>query len=111
MEEKRKVTITYKDIANLESKFTTGAIGGITSNKLIFMNFFIDKVSIPKFVVQEINDDFTLGQEVDRSKDDKILIREIHTSLQFNVEHAKAFVDWINDKIEEIKKFEELNFK
>ncbi|MBK9718193.1 MAG: hypothetical protein IPO85_11905 [Saprospiraceae bacterium] len=112
MEEKRKVTITYQDIANLESKFTTGAIGGITSNKLIFMNFFIDKVSIPKVVVQEVNEDLSLGEEINSSPSEGI-IREIHTSLQFSVEHAKSFIEWINKRIEEINTFEEnkINYK
>lgn len=112
MEEKRKVKITYKDINDLEIKYATGAVGGITSSKLISMNFFLDTVHMSKVVMQEVNEDLSLGEEIhENPKDTLSIIREIHTSIQFNVDNAKAFVDWINKRIEEIKQYDEKNSK
>ena len=97
MAEKNQIPIHYIKIQSLETKVVTGAIGGITGNALINMDLFIDRVPIPQTVNYEVIDGI-VRQEMDRIGKDG-LVREVHTSVVFDIRVAKALSEWLDKHI------------
>jgi len=99
----KAVKFIYKKTPNYNTYNVDGIFGGITTKNKIFIEFFSEKFDIPEFVVQEILDDGNLGKEMSKKQSDAIL-REIECGVYIDVPTAKAFVDWLIKKIDELEK-------
>lgn len=95
---KQKVTINYLKTPNYRTYFIDGMYGGITPNGKIFAELFIQRNPTPKTVTQEINEDGSMGK-IEKSEGKKGLIRQVEASLLMDIETAKSFAGWLNDKI------------
>jgi hypothetical protein len=68
------------------------------------MAFFSERSAIPEILTMAVDDD-KVGKEIGRVSKGGI-VREVESSVVMDLEVAKSFVEWLNDKItkaEEIK--------
>ena len=98
-----KITIHYIKVPDLRTSIATGATGGITANRLINMDFFVERVPIPQSLTHEVNDGKLLQPPLNVYGKEGI-VREVHTSLVFSVEAAKEFVKWIERTVNVLEK-------
>ena len=82
-----------------------GAIGSITPQGLIHMALYNERPAIPREMVQEINDDGTLGSIIHSETISREgVVREMDTDVVMNINCAKSLKKWLSDKIEEFEK-------
>lgn len=99
-----KIVYNYIKTNSFQTRFVTGAIGGISTNGLINMDLFIDRVTIPQKVTHniEISTGKISPNVVDEVKKDGV-VREVHTGLIFDIMTAKSIITWMQDKIQIIE--------
>ncbi len=96
------IKFNYIKSPDFRSVLTTGVIGGITPNALIDINFFVDRVVIPKSITYGVSDvGQVLGEEVREGKDG--VVREVQVGTIMDVNTAKNLVLWLQNKIEIIE--------
>ena len=96
-----ELVLNYIKADNFHSVLSTGVIGGITINSLIDLNFFTDRVTIPKSVTLEVDEN---GQQKEISRDTKTgVIREVQFGVLMDVNTAKTLVEWLNNNIKLIE--------
>lgn len=90
----------------------TGAIGGITGQGEIHMNFYTDRPAIPRKAVYRIDDSAAGEQKLGELIELDIKeggIREIQFGATFSVQTGKEIIDWITQQIQIIEGFQKGN--
>jgi hypothetical protein len=97
--------ITFHQIKSNEYKtvYASGAIGGITVNSLININFFSERPPIPNELTYEINDKGQLGKEIGRISK-KGIVRDIQVGVFMDISGAKSLIEWLNEQIIKVEK-------
>ncbi len=81
----------------------SGAFGGVTSNGLINMNMYTDRVVIPNTITLEVDEkDGQHLREIGRESKNGI-VREVQFGMLIDVNVAKSLVEWINEQIKIIE--------
>ncbi len=86
-----------------------GVWGGLTPALKVQMAFYSERSPLPETLTIAIENDKP-GKEISRVVD-RSIVREIEASVVMDLDVAKSFVTWLNDKIaqaEEIKKINNL---
>ena len=78
-------------------------MGGITPKGEINMNFFLERVPLPKSVFHEIRDGSIVGPEIRRDPDEKLLIRYVTTGVVLNYGDAKSIHEWLGSRLKEFE--------
>jgi hypothetical protein len=95
-------TYTFKFVKAPDFKIlkVDGAYGGITIKGEINANFYIDTIELPKTVLHAIGANGVLQKEIplDRKPES---FRELTSGLIMDVNVAKSFVIWLNERITE----------
>lgn len=79
---------------------STGIYGGLGSNGLINANFYVDRTIIPHSEEVEVDENGKRIGEPLREKDGDS-VREVQFGTLFDINTAKSFVKWLNERIEE----------
>lgn len=83
-----------------------GAWGGATPRGHITMSVFSERGPIPQRLVHQINDDGTLGKQVE-SASKSGLIREVEVELVMDLEAARGISDWLARNIKSLEAAQE----
>jgi hypothetical protein len=103
--EMKKVTFNMQKLPSYRTYFVDGMFGGLTPKGKIYAELFIERYPTPTELTHQINDDFSLGEELqEERKSKKGVIREIECGIMMDVETAKAFKDWLDEKIKQYDK-------
>jgi hypothetical protein len=95
----RKVKIKYIKSHDYKVSISNGVFGGLGTNGLINVNFFIDRVIIPTSEMLEIDE---LGNRLNSSiEKDADAVREIQFGTLLDINTAKLVVEWLSRKISE----------
>ncbi len=82
-----------------------GVVGGVTPRLDIHIDFWNERFPIPKRVVHSVGADGTLGEELKTERKTRdAIVREVEAGVVLDLETAKAFRDWLNDRIAQIEK-------
>jgi hypothetical protein len=100
---KTKTNFKFKYIFsdNYNPIYVNGAYGGINSKAEIVVHFFLERTALPNSITHEVNEDGTLGTEIEIEPKDHgtSLVRFISTGIIINLEQAKTIHKWLGEKI------------
>jgi hypothetical protein len=98
-----KIELHYLKSTHYRVVHADGVYGGVTPRGLIHVNFFSERHPIPQKVTHRVTPDSKLGDEIEREGRSG-LIREVEVGAVIDVEVAKSFVQWLQEKIAIIEK-------
>ena len=91
-------TVHNKISNNFRELHVDGAYGGITPKGLCNINFYAERLAIPKASDFKIEDD-KLVKISDSADSKKGIIREFETGVYMTIETAKELHKWLGDQI------------
>ena len=104
---KKETTISFKYIfpADLRELHVNGAYGGVVPDGSIRMGVYSERRAIPNCEKRVIKPDGTLAEIIEKEQKYDA-VRIVQANLVLNVETAKSFVRWLNEKIEAYEEFQ-----
>jgi len=95
-----KITFYNKLSYNFTQVYADGVFGSVTPKGLININFFSERLAIPLDVTFNVTQDGKLGEKVEENlASKKGVIRDYNFGVFIDVNTAKAFRSWLDDKI------------
>ena len=88
----------YVKSNNFRVVFSDGVWGGTTPRGYITMSFFSERAPIPKKLIHKITPDGKLGEESTQESLHGI-IREVDVEVLMDLDMAKSFRQWLDEKI------------
>ena len=77
-----------------------GVVGSVTPRLGIHMDFWSERLAIPKRVVHNVEPDGTLGEEIrDEREARDALVREVEVGVVVDLGTAKSIAKWLAEKI------------
>jgi hypothetical protein len=98
----KSVELHYIKTGSYRSYHVDGVFGGVTPNRKLYIEFFIQRQVTPKVVEHKVNDDGTVGEEI-RRESKKGLVREIEAGIVMDIEIAKSLKEWLDEKIKKVE--------
>jgi hypothetical protein len=92
------VTIYNKISNNFRELHVDGAYGGVTPKGLFNINFYAERLAIPKSTDYKVEDK-KLIRIADSEDSKKGIIREFETGVYMTIETAKEIHKWLGDQI------------
>ncbi len=84
-----------------------GMFGGPTPRGDLFISFYSERFPIPTSALYEVTSAGELGEEIRSEREGrKGVVREVEVGVKCDLEVAKAFAKWLQQKIEEIEKLQ-----
>lgn len=98
---KKPQTFNFKFVKNSDFKTVgvNGAVGGVTINGQVNMNFYIDAVDIPRDVEHTVENNKISLQPIKASNLQYSAIREIPFGVNFDMNTAKNLLKWLQNQI------------
>jgi len=96
--QQRTVQVDFIKGSNFRVVSADGVYGGLTSDGSIHMNFWMQRPPIPQTTIHAVNEDGTIGEEIDKTQRCDI-VRDVDVSVVVRIETARAIRDWLDDKI------------
>ena len=100
-EDTTEFDVHYVKSNDFKTCLSTGAIGGVTPNGLIDINFFVDRNPIPKKITYKIENG-KLGSDIE-TEGKEGSIREVTTGIIMDLNTAKSLINWLDEKIKIIE--------
>ena len=98
-----KINFHYIKGANHRTIHCDGVFGGATPRGYISMHCFSERAPLPKMIVQELKEDGTLGEELERETKDGV-VRSVEVELLFDQDMAGQIVEWLQRHLTEYQK-------
>lgn len=99
-DEPNRVTYHYIKSNHFRVAHADGVWGGVTPHGTIHANFYSERGPIPSRIVHEIRDG-SIGPEVIEEREVKSgPVREVEVGVVMDLATAKAFRDWLDEKIQ-----------
>lgn len=99
-----KVNVHYVKNSEYRQIHVDGALGGITPKGKININFYAERLVIPKAEECDVTADGKLGKRMSVSPDSKDgIIREIEFGTYMDLETAKSLKTWLDLKIQQLE--------
>ncbi len=94
-------------------KYVNGAYGGVSPMGEIIVNFYLERIPLPKEDIHELNTEGQIGSIKERNPKDfnNIMIRYIQSGIVLSLEQAKSIYAWLGNNIEEAEKIENMKQK
>lgn len=99
----KTIKIKYLKAYDYRSSLATGVYGNVTTNGLINVNFFSDRVVLPDHQLIPIDDQ---GRQIGKPEDvkDGDAVRDVHFGVLMDIDTAKLVIQWLETKIKEHEK-------
>ncbi len=97
----KTVKVHYLKTSSYRTYYVDGVFGGLTPNGKIYMELFLQRLVTPQTIEYKV-EEAGLGKEIGRIGKEG-LIREIEAGLIMDIESAKVFRNWIDDKVKQIE--------
>jgi hypothetical protein len=82
-----------------------GVFGGVSPHAKIYMTFWSSRPPIPTQVVHRVTVDGTLGEEIrDKRTGRDAIIREAEVGVLMDLDIAKSFRSWLDERIKALEK-------
>ena len=98
------VEVNYLKTGSYRTYHVDGVFGGPTAHGKIYVELFLERSVTPQVIQYEVTAEGGLGGEIRRTGKQGI-IREVEAGLIMDITVAKAFRDWLDEKI---KMYEEI---
>ena len=97
----KELNFKYKFSDSYNPVYVNGAHGGINPQKEIVMNFFLERLPLPKEETYEVDENGVLSgpKSVSPSDHSHNLIRFVETGVICNLETAKKIHAWLGQNI------------
>lgn len=105
---KKKVTIFNKISSNFRELHVDGAFGGITPKGQFNINFFAERMAIPKSTDFKIVNN-KLEKIADSADSKNGIIREFETGVYMSVETAREIHKWLGETLQNLDKTQNEN--
>jgi hypothetical protein len=84
-----------------------GMFGGPTPRGDLFIGFFSERFPIPTSTFHEVKPSGEIGEEIRSEREGRQgVVREVEIGIKCNLEVAKAFSLWLQQKVVEIEKLQ-----
>jgi hypothetical protein len=100
MSENKPITFHYIKDTNFRTALSTGAIGGLTIQRLINLNFYSDRPPIPKSITFDLKNSQELGAETDRDTKEGF-IRDVHFGVTMDIVNAKELIRFLSKLVKD----------
>jgi hypothetical protein len=89
--------------------YMNGAHGGVTPRGELVVNFYQERQPLPNAITHELNQNGTIGNEVEVEPEDlnKSLVRFVSNGVVLNYQTAREFHYWLGEKIKEMEAMEQ----
>jgi hypothetical protein len=100
----KKITFVYKHATDYCPQYISGVWGGINPSGFIEANFYSDHIPLPQTSTHLLENGKLDGKAVSRTPEQSIgPTRFIKQGILMDLELAKNFKQWLNDKIKELE--------
>lgn len=100
----KKVRYEYDRQPGVTLSYVHGVWGGITPQGEIEMNFYHESDKLPPYSERTIEPDGSLGpEEAPFSEDTRVVCRTISTQMVMSYHTAKAFLEWLQEKVDSLE--------
>lgn len=108
MTENKKVEILYKKSNLFRTVYCNEIFGGVSPDGRIEINFFRTTNDFPDKVVHRLDEDDRIREEIIelREPQNPELVRSVETSILMDLHGAEGLKNWLETKIEELKKIQ-----
>lgn len=105
-----EIKIKYIFEEGYNPKYVNGAYGGVSPMGEIIVNFYLERIPLPKEDIHELKPNGQIGSIKERKPEDfnNIMIRYIQNGIVLSLEQAESVYAWLGNNIEEAKKIEKL---
>jgi len=98
-----QMDVHYLKTSSYRTYYMDGIFGGVTPNAKLYVELFLQRSPTPQTIQYSVEKDGNLGKELRRVGKEG-LIREIEAGLVMDIQTAKVFRGWLDDKIKEFEK-------
>ena len=111
MSEQSQIKFKYVFTKDYNPVYCNGAFGGISTSGEIVANFFLERMPIPNFLINSVNEDGSLSGVVTMDPQDfnETVIRYISTGIVLSETSAKAIYEWLGNQIQELENRRAIN--
>lgn len=101
----KTVTFKYKFDENFNPKYANGAVGGVTNQGEIVINFFLERQALPKLQTYEVNPNGKPGKitQTDPEDFDSSIVRFIQNGVVLEYKSAKEIHRWLGEHIQHLE--------
>jgi hypothetical protein len=106
---KPELTFKYVFADDYNPVYANGAHGGVSPRGELVMNFYLERMALPRSVTHEINPNGTIGSEVSAEPDDlkSSMVRFIAAGVVLNCQSAKELHLWLGERVKEMEALEQ----
>lgn len=101
----KSIKTHYIKTNNYRSYHADGVFGGLTPNRKIYMEFFIQRAVTPKIIEYKVTEVGDIGDEIKR-EGKKGIVREIEAGVIMDIDVAKVLRNWLDQKIKLLEELE-----
>lgn len=106
-----RVRYEYSQDPASRLQYTHGVWGGINPQGEIEVNFYVESDKLPSFSERPVEPDGAFGAEVvPFDEEERVISRHIHSRVLLNYHTARAFMEWLEEKIETLEMEESVGF-
>jgi Zn ribbon nucleic-acid-binding protein len=107
---KNKPELTFKYVLadDYNPVYVNGAHGGVSPRGELVMNFYLERMALPRSITHEINPNGTIGNEVAAEPEDlkSSMVRFIAAGVVLNCQSAKELHLWLGERVKEMEALE-----
>ncbi len=99
-----EVEIRYSESSHYNSAYISGTFGGLNPSGMLEIDFFTDRLHRPESTTHKIEDG-KIATEMDGEMERHLHVRKVEFTAMMNLEVAKAFHQWLTQKITDLESF------
>lgn len=105
------ISYIYERPDDVRLNVAHGVWGGINPHGEIEMNFYNESDKLPRFTVQSVAPDGSMGEEkIPDEQSTEQITRHIHSRVLLNYDTARAILEWLEDRVAELENESRNNF-
>ncbi len=106
MEKPEKIKFKYIFQEDYNPKYVNGAFGGISPQGEIVVNFYMERVAIPRSQTYQFSEDKVLeeiSEEREPGDHERSVVRVIENGVILDLAHAEDIHRWLGEHIKNLK--------
>jgi hypothetical protein len=101
----KKLRIEYQKSQSFRVIHSDGAYGGTSPRLQLFIAFYSERFPIPKVLTYETDAAGAPREEIVAERESKEgVIREVEVGITMDLNAAKGFAAWLNERVSELEK-------
>ena len=89
--------------------YVNGAHGGVSPRGELIVNFYLERMPLPESITHEINQNGTIGNEVEAEPEDlkNSLVRVVENGVVLNYQSARDLLIWLGEMVKQMEALEQ----